>query len=433
MSRALTSLCLSVVLIALAAAPAAGAGSLVFVKNGNAWVSQQNGSKARQVTFNSKNYWAWPSESNTGKIAVAGGPPGVNTGGGTETSGSSQIYAFDQQGRKLVATPVTTPGSYSSPAEPTYVDHFRVSPGGGTVAYNVIGCCGASGETTFTSPLRSGGGWTQFQDDYVDPGWVDGSMEIHTSNALALTHNGPTVTFTQPQYAIFDASDSSNNLGWYGDADIPDGWDYQASFTHNTQTLALFMDDAPDHGGTVQNVRIQLETVHPDLSETNDCTFTRPATQYSQPHNREQASLSFSSDGSLMAWGQRDGIYEANVSNPSNCTAVKNSIHRIVAGGAMPSFGAAPLSAPLPPPNTTISTSQVSSPKHQATFSFTGSGGVAPLHFMCQLDSQAAAPCRSPKTYTQLKAGSHAFRVRAVDARGKTDPTPATKTFSISR
>jgi uncharacterized repeat protein (TIGR01451 family) len=75
------------------------------------------------------------------------------------------------------------------------------------------------------------------------------------------------------------------------------------------------------------------------------------------------------------------------------------------------------------PPATTTSTS--------ATFNFV-SGTSAP-YFECRLDGAAFGACTSPKTYSGLASGSHTFDVRAKDAAGNVDPTPATYTWTIDQ
>jgi hypothetical protein len=231
---------------------------------------------------------------------------------------------------------------------PTYVNHFRVSPDGGTVAYNVLGCCGASGESTFMSPLRSGASWSDFFDDYIEPEWVDGSSTpgVSTRHAIGLTHSGATFG-RQAEYAIFDADNSSHNLGWSGDTAIPDGWGYHGSYTHDDRKLALLLDNAADAGGTATQVKIQLETLSYSSGAINTvgCAITLDPSKYSGV----QTSVSFTRDGSTLAWAQSNGIYEANVSNPGDCGAGNSSIRLVVPGGAMPSFGAAGLSPFIPP------------------------------------------------------------------------------------
>jgi hypothetical protein len=416
--------------MAVSPALARAAGSLVYVKNGYVYVANADGSGARAVTPHSQ-WWAWPSESDNGTIAVAGGSERVNSGGTTESSGSSEIYAFDQQGRSLLSNPASTPGSYSSPGSPQYVDHFRISPDGSTVAYDVIGCCGFSGETTFLSPLRAGSNWSQFMDDFVEPQWVKGNAiatsMVHKDPVLLLTHNGPTIG-SQNEYGFWDPASSTNNLGWSGDTAIPDGWAYQAVFASVGNTLALFLDDAPDVGGTAQNVRISLETVGPGpaYAETDDCTITLPAAQYAQPHNILQASPSFSADGRILAWGQADGIYEASVANPADCGAVRSSVHLVIAGGAMPSFAAAPLSPKLvvKPPTAAFSFAPGHPrARHSVSFNATASheaGGRIVSYRWSFGDGQLKTSRSSRTSHAFKRRGRYVVTLTVVDALGRT-------------
>jgi CSLREA domain-containing protein len=51
--------------------------------------------------------------------------------------------------------------------------------------------------------------------------------------------------------------------------------------------------------------------------------------------------------------------------------------------------------------------------------------------FLCRLDHQPFKPCRSPRTYRHLRPGRHAFRVRAIDAAGNSDPSAALRRFTL--
>jgi hypothetical protein len=64
-----------------------------------------------------------------------------------------------------------------------------------------------------------------------------------------------------------------------------------------------------------------------------------------------------------------------------------------------------------------------------AVFAFASNEHYAALE--CSLDGQTFARCTSPKTYENLSPGEHRFRVRAVDEGGNTDPTPATRRWSV--
>ncbi len=88
------------------------------------------------------------------------------------------------------------------------------------------------------------------------------------------------------------------------------------------------------------------------------------------------------------------------------------------------------------PPDTTITsgptgifqgtTTNDSTPTFSFTSTETGST------FECKVDTGAYAPCSSPFTTASLPDGTHTFAVRAKDAAGNIDPTPATKTFTVA-
>jgi len=64
------------------------------------------------------------------------------------------------------------------------------------------------------------------------------------------------------------------------------------------------------------------------------------------------------------------------------------------------------------------------------TFGFTGTG--SPASFECSVDNGAYSACTSTFTTSTLGNGAHSFRVRAKDAAGNVDATPATRNFTIS-
>jgi hypothetical protein len=84
------------------------------------------------------------------------------------------------------------------------------------------------------------------------------------------------------------------------------------------------------------------------------------------------------------------------------------------------------------PPETTIR----SGPAHPTTSrraTFTFAANEPGSTFRCSLDGAAFTACSSPRTYTGLSYAWHTFRVRAVDAAGNVDPTPADWTWRIRR
>jgi hypothetical protein len=80
-------------------------------------------------------------------------------------------------------------------------------------------------------------------------------------------------------------------------------------------------------------------------------------------------------------------------------------------------------------PETTIVRRDVRPGKRRAAFAFRSSETVG--KFLCKLDARKVASCAPPKTYFGLASGSHVFKVRAIDAAGNVDPTPAVARFTV--
>jgi hypothetical protein len=51
--------------------------------------------------------------------------------------------------------------------------------------------------------------------------------------------------------------------------------------------------------------------------------------------------------------------------------------------------------------------------------------------FECKLDKRPFKPCRAPRTLKRLRTGRHRFAVRAIDAAGNVDPTPAARRWKV--
>ena len=97
--------------------------------------------------------------------------------------------------------------------------------------------------------------------------------------------------------------------------------------------------------------------------------------------------------------------------------------------GAVVTRSLVTFSADMTPPETAVD-SGPSGPTYDPTPSF-GFSSEPGTSFECRVDSGAYAPCSSPTTAPRLPDGSHTFSVRATDAAGNTDPTPATRTFTV--
>jgi hypothetical protein len=96
----------------------------------------------------------------------------------------------------------------------------------------------------------------------------------------------------------------------------------------------------------------------------------------------------------------------------------------------------APEPTPEPPadiaaPETTIGSGPASS-STATTASFSFSSSEPASSFACKLDGGSWAGCASPVSYASLGVGSHQFSVRATDAAGNTDQTPATQSWEVT-
>ena len=121
----------------------------------------------------------------------------------------------------------------------------------------------------------------------------------------------------------------------------------------------------------------------------------------------------------------------------TNRTTLADVVAHISAGdGTAIVATKAPLGGPDgTPPETTITGGPVGTVSGAtAIFTFTGSDNLTPpagLTFEASLDGAAFTPVVSPKSYTGLLAGAHTFAIRAIDAAGNPDPTPATRNWTV--
>ena len=115
--------------------------------------------------------------------------------------------------------------------------------------------------------------------------------------------------------------------------------------------------------------------------------------------------------------GDADGVGDACDPSPNGEPPVEN-----------------PPTADIVPPDTQITAGpEGKTRKKSATVTFSGTDARAVAAFQCRLDGDAFETCSSPKTYSGLKKGFHTVEVRAVDAAGNVDPTPALRTWKVKK
>ena len=295
--KSLRPLAAAIALAAGALLPlAAQADTLVFVKDGQVFVSDVDGSHARQLTTQA-NGWAWPSEADDGTVVVAGGQQRVNADG-TDSDGSSELYRLDQHGRQLGA-PIPTFGSYSSPACPTYPpSSVRVSPDGQTIAYWILNC-GSFDYSTYFTPASSTGlsfpHQTTGQMDYINPVWLDG-------NTLLVSHNGATFGPHQSLYGTIAVADDSTAGGPVELGDSDSLTSFQATVDRAGDRLAFFEDDHPSFtDGKPRTAKLLLYT-------TNGSALAEPTLRCTRDPERRAVRHPVARQPELLVGRQRAGV-----------------------------------------------------------------------------------------------------------------------------
>jgi Ca2+-binding RTX toxin-like protein len=148
-----------------------------------------------------------------------------------------------------------------------------------------------------------------------------------------------------------------------------------------------------------------------------------------------------------------DGSTPAECTSPKTYTGLPDGVHTFTlraedsGGDAGPvvtrmwtvEVTASPPASPPPAPpsdatapDTTI-TNGPPSKTGKTTVKFAFSSSEPDSTFECKLDKRAFEPCSSPKKAKRLDEGKHKFEVRAIDAAGNVDPSPAKDKFKVVR
>jgi len=121
------------------------------------------------------------------------------------------------------------------------------------------------------------------------------------------------------------------------------------------------------------------------------------------------------------------GDFSAGI-NPSSRVNVAATLHTPDPPAPPPDVN--PPSDSVPPETAITKRPKDKTKKKTATFEFTSNEPGST--FECSLDDAAFAPCASPLT-EKVKKGKHSFRVRAKDAAGNVDGSPATDDWKVKK
>ncbi|MGH2727174.1 MAG: hypothetical protein ACRDKS_09380, partial [Actinomycetota bacterium] len=117
------------------------------------------------------------------------------------------------------------------------------------------------------------------------------------------------------------------------------------------------------------------------------------------------------------------------ISVTDNSTTTFTAKARDAAGNASPcSLGVVYVEDSIAPDTTVVAGPAPLVNVSSATLSFNATETAS---FACSLDGGAFAACTSPASYSNLPDGSHTFLVRATDAAGNADATPASRAWIV--
>ena len=293
-----------------------------------------------------------------------------------------------------------------------------------------------------------------------------------TTNAATLTVNSAPTISTQPsnqtvnagQSVSFSAAASGSptpTVQWQVSADNGATW---SDLSGETATTFTFTAQSGDNGkqyraiftnacgtATTNAATLTVNTLPPPDTTAPDTTID---SQPANPSNSSNASFTFSGTdnvtpaASLTFECSLDSAAFAACTSPQNYSGLGDGSHtfQVRAKDAAGNIDATPASYTwtintAPPPDTTAPdtaiNSQPANPSNSssASFTFSGTDNVTPaanLTFECSLDGAAFTACTSPQNYSGLADGSHTFQVRAKDAAGNVDATPASYTWTIN-
>ena len=361
-------------------------------------------------------------------------------------------------------------GGSTSDTLPTFAGAAGSADGDGdTVTVKLYSGSSASGAPLQTlSATRSGGAWSVPPDTELSEGAY--TAVASQSDAAGNTRTSSAHTFsvdtTAPSTAIIagpGAATSSTYASFHFNSSEPgssfqcrlDGSAWGActspkSYSGLSEGSHTFEVRATDRAGNVDpdpesatwSVNLSLPTVSlgspADGSATNDTTPAFSGSAGTAAGDSENVSLKIykveggsdvlvqtrtavrsSGDGSWSTTASpalEDGLYVVHAEQDGSAGTGYSASRSFSVDTVAPST-----SLGVAPPSATAST--------DASFSLSSS--EAGSSFECRLDGGDWAACSSPKAYSGLGAGAHTFQVRAIDAAGNADATPASHTWTV--
>ncbi len=253
--------------------------------------------------------------------------------------------------------------------------------------------------------------------------------------------SGPSgsTTSTSASFA-FSSTESGSTFeckldsGSYAACTSPKSYSALATGSHTFSVRATDAAGNTDASAATQSwtVTAVSDTTPPDTSITSGPSGSTTSTS---------ASFAFSSteSGSTFECKLDSGSY-ATCTSPKSYSGLATGSHTFsvratdAAGNTDASAATRSWTVTAPsdttPPDTSF-TAGPTGPTNDATPAFSFSSTESGSSFECRVDSGAWSSCSSPWTTPSLSDGSHSVSVRATDAAGNTDGSPASRSFTV--
>jgi hypothetical protein len=314
-------------------------------------------------------------------------------------------------------------------------DGFKLERKTGSGSYGQIATVGA-GVTSYTDTgLNPGDTYTYRVRAFNAVG--DSGYSEEASETTAQT--GPVRTFTTVEDAYVDAGAQDAKDGQKGFLYV-DGSPIQEAYmkfrlsglTGNTVTSAKLRMYVTDNGSVKGGSVAKMTDT--SWSEPTVTYRTRPVIDGTQLDSLGAVGVGTWYEFNVTPAVQGDGTLSFGLKTTSSDAVHYASKEE---GAHAPQLVVTVTPGDSTPPQTTIA-SGPSGTVTTAAASFSLSSSETGSTFECRVDPNPQdadevpwAGCTSPKQYAALADGTHTFEVRATDATGNVDPTPATRTWTV--
>ena len=379
---------------------------IAYRRDGNVWKMESDGQGQTQLT------------TATGDDAQpAWSPNGAQIAFSSARDGDNEIFTMTATG----GSQTQRTSNSASDIEPAW------SPNGTQIAFR----SDRDGNAELYTMTSTGGSQTRRTTDAqfdVLPTWQGDKAPPQTS--FGSSPSG-TVNTATPSFNL-----ASDEPGSSFECSLDNGAFAACSTPHTTAPLAdgphQLRARAIDPSGNVDPSPAQSETFSVDTTPGATAITSGPTALT----NDATPEFEFSSSDPLVTFEcEVDGATPAACTSPYGPGALADGEHTFTVVGTDPASNPSPASVTFTVdtavPETTIDAAPPNPTRDpRPSFGFTSSEASSTLE--CRLDSGAWEPCNAPYDVADaLSDASHAFEVRATDAAGNVDPTPAVSAFTV--